>query len=61
VRSPDLESFANEADLAAAFEARFSDARKVFNVQRQAQIRLEIVSGYVVVAQLSMHQFSVAN
>jgi len=47
--------------LAAAFEARFSDARKVFNVQRQAQIRLEIVSGYVVVAQLSMHQFSVAN
>ena len=61
MRSPDLESFANEADVAAAFEARFLDTRKVFSVQRKPQILLEIVSGYVVVAQLSMHQFSVAN
>ena len=45
----------------AAFEARFLDTRKVFSVQRKPQILLEIVSAYVVVAQPSMHQFSVVN
>ena len=55
------ESFANEADVAAAFEAGHSNARKIFSMQGQAQILLEIVPGYVVIAHFSIHQFPVVN